>query len=329
MYSFKTFFSVILFCSIQFIYAAEQFSPEYATFSSLADKSLLLAADSTGSVSVVVGERGHILYSHDNENWEQALVETKVTLTNVFMLNENIGWAVGHDAFILRTTDGAATWKKQFFDINEEAPLLDIYFKDELNGFAIGAYSLMYVTNDGGLNWNKTDLNFSNKDLSNDNSVYTDIYDIHLNALAFAGDKRLYIAAEAGHVLRSDDEGKTWLNLTSPYRGSFFGILPLSYDDVLVYGLRGHLYHSSDAGESWQQIGISSNEMLTDAKLLSNGNIIISGLAGTLLVSKDQGQTFLNVNLNHRHGLTSILEKEDGSLILTSEDGIKTISLEH
>ena len=43
--------------------------------------------------------------------------------------------------------------------------------------------------------------------------------DFHLNQLAAAADGTLYIAAEAGHLYRSDDGGVTWLALPSPYAG--------------------------------------------------------------------------------------------------------------
>lgn len=250
--------------------------------SSLAEKSLILASSQSNSLSVVAGEKGHILYSYNNQEWHQAIVPTRQTLTNIFMLDESTGWAVGHDAIILKTNDGAKTWKKVFSDIKEEAPLLDLFFKDALNGIAVGAYSLMYHTTDGGNSWQKKNLNLTRNTVKNSDKAVSEIIDVedfHFNAIASAGNKRLYITAEAGHILRSDDEGGNWLELTSPYRGSFFGVLPLSYTEVLVYGLRGHLYRSSDAGNSWESIETNTEEMLTDATQLSNGNILITGFS--------------------------------------------------
>jgi photosystem II stability/assembly factor-like uncharacterized protein len=320
--------SILFLFSIQNVLSDEQSLLVKSTISPLADKSLLLASDQSGGLSVVVGERGHILYSNNNQEWTQASVETRQTLTNVFMLNEKTGWAVGHDAIILKTTDAAKTWRKVFSDVKEEAPLLDIFFKDELNGVAIGAYSLLYVTADGGLSWNKTELNLSdinNKKMEENSLEFTDVFDFHLNDIAYAGEGRFYIATEAGHILRSDDDTNSWQDLASPYHGSFFGVLPLSFNDVLVYGLRGHLYRSSDAGESWQQIESHSKEMLTDAVQLSNGDIVVTGLAGTLLLSNDNGRTFSKIKLQHRHGLSTVVEKEEGILMFAGDAGIQLI----
>ncbi len=320
----KIVLAILLFCSGQLIVADEQ-----AVISSLAQKSLLLASSKYGPLMVVVGERGHILYSHDTKNWIQASVDTKVTLTNVVMLDEKTGWAVGHDAVILKTDDGAKTWHKIFSDVDEQAPLLDIYFKDALNGIAIGAYGLMYLTHDAGVDWQKTNLKLlhKNKDVDSEfQDEFTDTEDLHLNAISYAGDHRFYIAAEAGRIFRSDDDAQSWLDLSSPYRGSFFGVLPLSFKDVLVYGLRGHLYRSSDAGTSWIKIETGTEEMLTDAKILSNGDIVVIGLAGTMILSEDNGNTFLKVDLHHRHGLSAMIETSDSSLLLTSDAGIQLLS---
>ena len=318
---------IFFFTSLFFIQSSisdEKTLPEQSIFSTLAVSSLLLQSDRQGTLSVVVGERGHILFSHDNKNWEQALVETRQALTNVFMLNKKTAWAVGHDAIILKTNDAAKTWKKIFSDVDEEAPLLDLYFKDDVNGIAIGAYGLVYLTEDGGKTWGKSALNIvnENNNAAKTDEIYTDIYDIHLNDIAFAGNKRFYIAAESGYVLRSDDDAKSWINLKLPYQGSFFGVLPLSFNKVIAYGLRGHLYLSTDAGSTWEQIETGSTEMLTDGLILSDGNILISGLAGTLLISTDEGKSFHALNLKHRYGLTSMIETKDSSILLTSDAGV-------
>ena len=80
-----------------------------------ATSSLLLDVVSTGDRLVAVGERGHIIYSDDDGyKWVQASVPVISTLTSVYFVNEQIGWAVGHDAIVLKTDDAGQTWAKQF-----------------------------------------------------------------------------------------------------------------------------------------------------------------------------------------------------------------------
>src|SRR5882672_2395982 len=74
----------------------------------VAPRMLLLDAATVGSDVIAVGERGTILTSNDAaKSWHRATVSATATLTAVtFADNARHGWAVGHDALILATTDG-------------------------------------------------------------------------------------------------------------------------------------------------------------------------------------------------------------------------------
>ncbi|NBK42204.1 hypothetical protein EON09_27210, partial [Pseudomonas soli] len=114
---------------------------------------------------VVVGDRGHILFSDDQgKTWTQARVPTRQLLTAVFFLDDKRGWAVGHDAQILASNDGGATWSKQFEDLSREAPLLDVRFIDAQHGFAVGAYGALLESTDGGQHWQDVAERLDNPD---------------------------------------------------------------------------------------------------------------------------------------------------------------------
>ena len=122
-----------------------------------------------GSRLVVVGARGHVLVSTDDgASWTQAEVPTRVLLTAVHMHDERTGWAVGHDAVILRTNDGGATWSMVHQAPEEELPLLDVWFRDARTGFAVGAYGYFLATEDAGETWTPRTISAN---------------DFHLNAL--------------------------------------------------------------------------------------------------------------------------------------------------
>ncbi len=61
--------------------------------------------------------------------WTQAKEQTRQLLTSVFFVDDQHGWAVGHDAQILASEDGGVTWTKQFEDLKRESPLLDVWFR--------------------------------------------------------------------------------------------------------------------------------------------------------------------------------------------------------
>jgi len=291
--------------------AQEPIAPEPAAQAPLAGKTLLLDAAVEDDHLVAVGDRGHILTSSDNgASWRQAEVPTRATLTGVYFHDRERGWVVGHDAAILRTADGGSTWEIVHWGPEEESPLLDVWFSDADNGFAIGAYGSFYRTSDSGRTWGFEPISE---------------WDFHLHHLARSDDGHLYIAAEAGMIYRSDDGGETWVELPSPYEGSFFGTLPLEGNAVLVFGLQGHLYRSDDAGETWTPIETGTTAMLTDGIRLTDGTLVISGLGGTLLVSADGGSTFDLLPQPDRRGISAIVEAGEENLLVVGEFGVKMI----
>ena len=303
---------------------------EYSIIAPLASKSLLLDAVSTGEVMFTVGERGHILKSTDGIHWVQQVVPTRVTLTAVFFLDSLKGWAVGHDATILRTIDGGEHWELVFESPDDEAPLLDIWFRNGQEGIAIGAYGLYLVSDDGGKNWQRSELKIlddTKEEITDDRTNdFIEDYDLHLNRIDSNQVGRLYIVAEAGRIFMSRDNGSTWHRLPSPYEGSLFGLLPLTEDSLLIFGLRGHLFRSDDGGYHWEAIETNTREMLTDAVMTNEGEIYICGLGGALVISRDQGKTFNTEYSKNRHSYTALLTDRNNSIMAVGDAGIIPVS---
>ena len=121
---------------------------------SKAVKSLLLDVVYAGKRLVAVGERGHILLSDDEGySWSQADVPVMSTLTSIFFIDASVGWAVGHDAVVLKTQDGGQTWKKQFdgFQANTmllaQAKQVKAQLESELSkANVIGNLSLIHIS---------------------------------------------------------------------------------------------------------------------------------------------------------------------------------------
>ncbi len=246
---------------------------------------------------MAVGERGHVLVSTDaGASWKQAKTPVRALLTAVHMHDDGrSGWAVGHDAVILRTGDGGDSWELAHYAPQEERPLLDVWFRDERTGFAVGAYGYFLATEDGGRSWRARTVREED--------------DFHLNALVPAGAEagRLFIAAEAGTVYRSDDGGGTWDVLPSPYAGSWSGGLAFDERRVLLFGLRGRLFRSEDGGESWTRVETGTRATLTGALRTPSGEVLVTGLEGTLLTSRDGGRSFSLRQLPSRRGIAAAL----------------------
>jgi len=295
----------------------------YSSESAKASQSLLIDAAHAGKRLVVVGDRGHILFSDDQGNtWTQARVPTRQLLTAVTFVDDKRGWAVGHDAQILASTDGGATWSKQFEDLAREAPLLDIDMLDAQHGFAVGAYGALLETTDGGQHWQDVAERLDNPD------------QLHLNGIVQVADSGLFIVGEQGSMFRSADNGQTWAKVQSPYEGSLFGVIGTGQPHtLLVYGLRGNLLRSSDFGDSWQPIALQASRGtfafgLASASLLDDGSLVLVGNGGSVLRSHDQGQSFTVYNRADRIALAGATGLAGGGLLLVGQGGIHLASAE-
>lgn len=309
----------IAFSLLVLLAAAYAFSPRpapaFPAKGISVDTLLLLDATQAGKRLVAVGERGRIVASDDNgKTWRQVASPTQATLTSLYFLDAKNGWAVGHDSVILKSTDGGASWRQVYSAPELKKPLLKVWFRDAHNGFALGAYGLFLQTKDGGTSWQQRKIT--------DN-------DLHLNALAAQtnkGDGKLFIAGEAGSLLRSDDYGQTWQALHSPYKGSFFGIVALRDGSVLAYGLRGKVFRSTDLGETWTAIETGSQATLMSDYVEADGSVVLAGQSGTVLISHDAGKTF-EVQFQPNRKCVAAIRPAGKNMLLFGESGIAHLAL--
>ncbi len=305
-----------------------------AEMAPLASRSLLLDIAHAGSRLVAVGERGHVVTSDNRgQTWAQAAsVPTQELLTAVCFADETHGVAVGHDEIALVTSDAGNSWQRTHYAPEARQPLLDVM----CNGtdvIAVGAYGAYFTSTDRGLTWEERKFE-AQPPPGKQSAAPTDEYaedglggDFHLNRIVAASGSRLYIAAEAGHLYRSDDAGKTWAELPSPYEGSFFGVLPLDEETLLAYGLRGRLFRSVDGGQTWRRIPLDTEAMLNDAIRLPRDGVAIVGLSGALLLSTDDGESFALRQQPDRKGLSALVGLGVSDLITVGEAGVKAIPI--
>lgn len=316
--------------------------PQESAIMPLATKALLLDATRIGEKIVAVGDFGIVLISSDDgETWTQSRVPTRSMLTGVWFHDANLGWAVGHDAVVLKTTDGGASWRLVNFQPDLLLPLFDVWFQDAFNGLAVGPYGFLLRTSDGGETWEDATLDpqplvneeeveeieeETGGDTEEDEPFWEEDLsagaDFHLNKIVEAADGSLYIAGEAGHIYHSDDMGASWFSLPSGYTGSFFGGLALPGGDVMVFGLRGNMFRTSDGGRNWRQVETPVTTSLNEADIMADGTIVVVGMSGTILVSRDGGESFELVQREDRKAMTSVIATGDGGVILFGESGI-------
>jgi photosystem II stability/assembly factor-like uncharacterized protein len=262
---------------------------------------LLVAAASAGKRMVAVGEHGYVVYSDDQgKTWLRGATPRRAMLTAVAFVDEKNGWAAGHDGQILASQDGGATWTEQRYKPEDKQPLFVVRFSDREHGFALGAYGLFLETADGGKTWTPRPITQEDK---------------HFYAVASDATGRMAIAAEAGTLLVSADQGRTWEPAASPYKGSFFGLVTTADGAMLAFGLRGNIFKSGDFGKTWIPAVSEGTATLQGGARLASGEIVLVGSAGAVLSSHDNGASFQRVPGQRAMTYSAVLPTAAGALL--------------
>jgi len=335
-----TFMKYLLYACLA--YSASCFSQdmpqlEHAISAVNADKTLLTDIELIDEQLVAVGKHGVVITSTDAQSWQQASVPTQVLLTAVDFYNNNLGWACGHDATIINTTDAGKTWQLQQALPDMDKPCLDILFTSEKHGYAVGAYGMFFETHDGGQKWQKRFLDsllfeedraYLNELKKSDPEGYE--YETasilpHFNRIVKTNN-RLILVGEMGLMAESFDNGGTWQRLEEIYMGSFFTFASTadqSQGEDLVAGLRGNIFTRQTGSEQWQQIH-TDNFATVNSAINYNNEWLLFANSGVIFHVKNDELTEEQMD-DGKSLLDGVVFQN--KLIMASEDGIKVKEL--
>lgn len=317
--------------------------------SELAQRRLITSLARAGEQSVVaVGQRGHVLRSADGgKTWVQGNVPVSSDLTAVQFVDGRIGHAVGHDGVVLRTEDGGATWTrvlegraanavilsymqskadrtgsdddrrllveaKRSAELGPDKPFLDLWFDNANEGFVVGAYGLMLRTTDGGKSWQPWLDRTDNPKLLN-------LYAIR------PAEGGLYVAGEAGLLMKLDVASQRFKALPSDYRGSYFGVLGTP-NGVLAFGMRGTVVISRDEGKTWQAVSTGLVASVTAGDVDSGGRVVLVDQSGGVALSTDGGNRFARVDVKSPLPMAAVAFTPEG-VVVGGARGLRAIAL--
>jgi len=291
----------------------------FAAVASKYSKTLINAVDKADNRIIGVGIHGIIIYSDDmGTNWEQAIVPTTKTLTDIDCVNNNVCWATGHDAYILKTTDQGQTWTIQYQDEIFDAPLLSISMVNENSGIAVGAFAKSLMTNDGGNTWQEF-------------FVTEDEFQPHLNNVLVNG-QDAYVTGELGLFYHSSDQGLNWSIFETGYTGSLWSSLLTSKNELILIGMSGNIITASliDSNKfEFKNYYNGVKNTLTSAINLSNGKVAISGLGGVVSVLDfDGSKDIITCVRQDRLGNNAIVEGENDNLLIIGQNGLRMHSMQ-
>lgn len=306
----------------------------------LVERAVLLGAAQAGARIVAVGERGLIALSDDGQRWTQAPTPVSVTLTAVRFADADHGVAVGHAGTVLATIDGGRSWARKLdgrrlaqlaletarsgsdaralkeaerlVADGADKPLLDVLMLDAKRWIVVGAYGFAFATDDGGERWVSWMPRLDNPK------------GLHLYTLRRQGET-LLIAGEQGLVQQSNDGGRSFRRLETPYKGSFFSAEFTGANEIVLAGLRGNVWRSADGGASWAAVASPMPVSITATAIGADGTLLAANQAGFVMALR--GDRLVPLNRAPLPPINGLLPRTGAPLLALGVQGVVPLDL--
>lgn len=231
------------------------------------------------------------------QSWTQQTSGVTTTLSDVFFINDSVGWitTIGK---VLKTTNAGSTWTAygSSAGISPTDQLTSVAFSSENIGWVIGAFGVIYKTIDGGLNWTAQSSGTNH----------------NLYSLSFINDSTGWIVGSLGTapnpitavILKTTDGGLTWDSLSAPANIDLNTVQFL--DENLGWVAGGTLvFRTVDGGLNWTSTN-TPTQALYDMHFVSPSKGWAVGQNGTVVVSSDSGSTWTVQTSNATNRLNGV-----------------------
>ncbi len=198
----------------------------------------LRAVQALGATVWVAGDSGKVYRSTTfGKSWETlSLASPSTRFTALQFLDNQVGFLVGSNGTILKTTDGGTTWDSKTPASPEHFNALS--FRNGQVGFVVGKNGKVQRTTDGGETWTA----IHNRIWEN-----KDIFSVS------AKGNLVYLTGEDGLAAKSTDGGNTWteLNFKTDSRSDVTGVFVQSSDTVFFIGGGGFIRRTTNRDTSY------------------------------------------------------------------------------
>ncbi len=332
--------------SAPLIHSAE---PTEAMMAPKVQKSMLLDVYKAGDKLVAVGERGHVLVSTDQGNsWSQSKAPVSQMLTSIDFASSKVGFAVGHDGQVIRTSDGGTTWTLVRDGLKAQALLNEIAVKD----YAAEISRVQYLIDEGAtedpdqpaefagmtldeeleeLEW----LHESAKEKLTEDTVAPPLMDVWMKDELTA-----FVVGAFGQMFKTSSGGRSWQNLSRDV-GNIDGyhlntVAGTNDGGIYVAGEAGFLSYSHDLGKTWTVADLGYDGSIFGLVASKDGSTIVAtGLRGNTFISKDKGVSWNSVQTGTDYsfssgvlyGANNLALVGAGGNVAISNDGAKTFTV--
>ena len=237
----------------------------------------LIGYNTTGGFNFIVSKDG-------GRSWSKNNTSIYKSADCMFFLDSKNGWVAGNN-FIMKTTDGGATWKT-FYTTSQRDNLFRIYFHNPKSGYAVGfnngkdLCSVLLETKDGGETWNR-------------NTEFEKIFS--LQDIIFSDKLDGWIIGTGGTIIHTDNGGENWTELTKGHSNSFKDVCFIDSKRGWIIGGKYPKESSSiistvDGGEKWEEQYSAENTNLNSLFFIDEKEGWVVGNNGLILHTSNGGK---------------------------------------
>ncbi|HET8881747.1 MAG TPA: hypothetical protein VFM56_06175 [Solimonas sp.] len=297
-----------------------------------------------GDRLLAVGEQGLILVADGVKGpWHEAKIDPQrgSTLTKVKFIDDKLALAVGHDGWILRSTDRGETWKEAFFIATPKedgddsaappaagaiAPPPDAAMSAEpppdastsAEPPADAGSSAEPPADDAGMGFDPFGGDSGPAPLQPD----------PLLGIAGPFNGRLFAFGGFGLMLVSEDQGQNWKRVTDEALGDHhLNAMVRAADGALILvGERGLMARSTDNGDHWQIVPPVYDGSFFGVLALKSKALLAFGMRGHVFRSDDDGRTWTESKVSTGSSLFGGSVSADGDVVLVGAGSTLLVS---
>ena len=216
---------------------------------------IILKTTNGGKVWKTIYERSSSWYNYFSE---------------IFFIDENVGWASRPNNGFFKTTDGGINWT------GSGLPADEIFFMNNDMGWTAASLSGPYgisKTTDGGANWVQ-------KSSAASRSIY------------FSDINNGWAVGDGGSILKSTDTGENWISKTSCTTSTLNSVRFQDSNIGMCAGNSGTVLLSTNGGENWVSQSLGTTATLNSVAITNATTAWIAGNEGTLQSTTDLGNSW-------------------------------------
>ncbi len=252
-----------------------------------------------------VGGDGNIFKIISGIDYWDYVTSLPIDLNAVFFINQNVGWTAGLGK-LYKTTNGGNTWIEKPTGVNSE--FYDVYFLNQNIGWATAYPNKLLNSTDGGETWTITTANIS-----------------FVDKICFITDSLGFVTGNS-KILKTTNGGNTWTSISIPGASWFDGISFVNDSTGYIAGRYSKLFKTTDRGETWNDMILSEFNDLNSIDMLAVNRGVSVGDNGAIVKRNNDSwfsgitSTIQNLNSVYTFNQSTAVAVGDSGVIIKSTD---------